>query len=73
MTTTNDDAALREVMKDYFDGLYHSDTERLGRVFHPRNPELQPGSRYETERPPLTEVSPGHFAALFPEDVPSLS
>ncbi|MBO9451247.1 ABC transporter ATP-binding protein [Tropicibacter sp. R16_0] len=44
-----------------------------GCVFHPRNPELQPGSRYETERPPLTEVSPGHFAALFPEDVPSLS
>ena len=43
-----------------------------GCVFHPRNPELQPGSRYETERPPLTEVSPGHFAALFPEDVPSL-
>ena len=44
-----------------------------GCVFHPRNPELEPGSRYETERPPLTEVSPGHFAALFPEDVPSLS
>ncbi|SLN72895.1 Oligopeptide transport ATP-binding protein OppD [Falsiruegeria litorea R37] len=43
-----------------------------GCVFHPRNPELQPGSRYETERPPLTEVTPGHFAALFPEDVPSL-
>ncbi|MEM9631222.1 MAG: ABC transporter ATP-binding protein [Pseudomonadota bacterium] len=41
-----------------------------GCVFHPRNPELKPGSRYETERPPLTEVSPGHFAALFPEDVP---
>lgn len=44
-----------------------------GCVFHPRNPDLSPGSRYETERPPLTEVSPGHFAALFPEDVPSLS
>ncbi len=41
-----------------------------GCVFHPRNPELKPGSRYETERPPLTEVSPGHFAAIFPEDVP---
>ena len=44
-----------------------------GCVFHPRNPELQPGSRYETERPPMTEVRPGHFAALFPEDVPALA
>ncbi|MCV6593327.1 MAG: ABC transporter ATP-binding protein [Silicimonas sp.] len=41
-----------------------------GCVFHTRNPELEPGSRYERERPPLIEVSPGHFAALFPEDVP---
>ena len=41
-----------------------------GCVFHPRNPELEPGSRYENERPPLTEVAPGHFAAIFPEDVP---
>lgn len=40
-----------------------------GCVFHPRNPDLKPGSRYETEVPPMTEVSPGHFAALFPEDV----
>ena len=40
-----------------------------GCVFHTRNPELQPGSRYEREVPPMTEVSPGHFAALFPEDV----
>ncbi|MEM6358129.1 MAG: ABC transporter ATP-binding protein [Pseudomonadota bacterium] len=41
-----------------------------GCVFHTRNPELLPGSRYEREVPPLSEVSPGHFAALFPEDVP---
>ena len=40
-----------------------------GCVFHPRNPELAPGSRYAREVPPLTEVRPGHFAALFPEDV----
>lgn len=40
-----------------------------GCVFHPRNPELAPGSRYEREVPPLTEVGPDHFAALFPEDV----
>ncbi|MEM7426128.1 MAG: ABC transporter ATP-binding protein [Pseudomonadota bacterium] len=40
-----------------------------GCVFHPRNANLKPGSRYETERPPMTEVSPGHYAALFPEDV----
>ena len=24
------------VLQTYFDGLYHSDTERLGRVFHPQ-------------------------------------
>jgi hypothetical protein len=24
------------VLQDYFDGLYHSDTTRLRRVFHPR-------------------------------------
>lgn len=41
-----------------------------GCVFHPRNRELPPGSRYERDVPPLTEVTPGHFAALFPEDVP---
>ena len=40
-----------------------------GCVFHTRNPELAPGSRYEREVPPMTEVRPGHFAALFPEDV----
>ena len=41
-----------------------------GCVFHPRNPNLKPGSRYETEVPPLSEVSEGHYAALFPEDLP---
>ncbi|MGD9295296.1 MAG: ABC transporter ATP-binding protein [Roseobacter sp.] len=40
-----------------------------GCVFHPRNPELRPGSRYAREVPPMTEVGPDHFAALFPEDV----
>jgi 4-oxalocrotonate tautomerase len=27
--------AVAAVMADYFDGLYHSDTKRLERVFHP--------------------------------------
>ncbi|MEO1796800.1 MAG: ABC transporter ATP-binding protein [Pseudomonadota bacterium] len=39
-----------------------------GCVFHTRNPELTPGSRYEREVPPMTEIRPGHTAALFPED-----
>ncbi|MEO0676861.1 MAG: oligopeptide/dipeptide ABC transporter ATP-binding protein, partial [Pseudomonadota bacterium] len=39
-----------------------------GCVFHTRNPELAPGSRYEREVPPMTEIRPGHTAALFPED-----
>lgn len=29
-------AELVAAMADYFDGLYHSDTARLARVFHPR-------------------------------------
>ncbi|MCB5167961.1 nuclear transport factor 2 family protein [Streptomyces bambusae] len=29
------DAAVREVLGRYFDGLYHGDTGVLGRVFHP--------------------------------------
>ena len=40
-----------------------------GCVFHPRNKELLPGSRYELEVPPLIEIGPNHFAAIFPEDV----
>ena len=39
-----------------------------GCVFHPRNTRLRPGSRYEREVPPLSEVGPGHYAALFAED-----
>ena len=29
-------AAITEAMTLYFDGLYHSDTARLGKVFHPK-------------------------------------
>jgi hypothetical protein len=29
-------AAIIDAMTLYFDGLYHSDTARLGRVFHPQ-------------------------------------
>jgi hypothetical protein len=29
-------AAIARVLQDYFDGLHHSDTARLARVFHPR-------------------------------------
>ena len=29
-------ASLDQTLKDYFDGLYHSDTDRLRGVFHPR-------------------------------------
>jgi hypothetical protein len=33
--TSNDAAAVRELLREYFDGLYHGDTRRLRRVFHP--------------------------------------
>lgn len=33
---SQDFAAVSELLQLYFDGLYHSDSERLGRVFHPQ-------------------------------------
>lgn len=36
MIATDERAAIEHVLQDYFDGLYHSDTARLARVFHPR-------------------------------------
>lgn len=35
MSTTGSFAEITAVMADYFDGLYFSDTDRLGRAFHP--------------------------------------
>lgn len=32
----SDFAGVTALMSDYFDGLYHSDAVRLGRVFHPQ-------------------------------------
>lgn len=32
----SDFAAVTEALHTYFDGLYHSDTARLARVFHPQ-------------------------------------
>lgn len=29
-------AQVAEALQDYFDGLYHGDTQRLGRVLHPQ-------------------------------------
>ncbi len=29
-------ADIEQVLQDYFDGLYHCDTDRIARVFHPR-------------------------------------
>lgn len=29
-------AEIASALSDYFDGLYHSDTDRLARIFHPR-------------------------------------
>ncbi len=36
MAETSDFDAIGEVVGIYFDGLHHSDTQRLGRVFHPK-------------------------------------
>ncbi|MFK7882083.1 nuclear transport factor 2 family protein [Roseobacter sp.] len=29
-------AAVTDVLETYFDGLYHADTDRLGKTFHPK-------------------------------------
>jgi hypothetical protein len=36
MAVSTDFQAVAEVLGTYFDGLYHSDTRRLARVFHPK-------------------------------------
>jgi Putative lumazine-binding len=36
MAVSADFQAVAEVLGIYFDGLYHSDTRRLARVFHPK-------------------------------------
>jgi hypothetical protein len=28
--------AIHQLLQDYFDGLYYSDTQRLAKVFHPQ-------------------------------------
>lgn len=35
-------AEVAAVLQVYFDGLHHSDTDRLSRVFHPRRFTQQP-------------------------------
>lgn len=34
--STSDFESIHAVLQIYFDGLYHSDTQRLARVFHPQ-------------------------------------
>ena len=50
---------LLAVMQDYFDGLYHSDTQRLRRVFHP-----QALYACATDEPLLVRDMPGYFAVV---------
>jgi hypothetical protein len=52
-------AAITDLLTVYFDGLYHSDTARLRRVFHPL-------ARYvcATEGGPLALDMPAYFAIV---------
>lgn len=36
MSTAADFVAIHSVLQLYFDGLYHSDTQRLAKAFHPQ-------------------------------------
>ena len=36
MSANEAEASVSEAMSIYFDGLYHSDTKRLAKVFHPK-------------------------------------
>ncbi|PCI53290.1 MAG: hypothetical protein COB36_12680 [Alphaproteobacteria bacterium] len=50
---------IRQVLQAYFDGLYHCDVEKLGKVFHPR-------AIYATadENPPLIRSMPEYFPVV---------
>lgn len=49
-------ADVAQVLADYFDGLYYSDTSRLSRVFHPRAHYVCP-----TESPPVYRTMDEYF------------
>lgn len=57
---------IEAVLTDYFDGLYHCDTERLGRVFHP-------GAIYATadEHPFLRRDMADYFEVIRQREPPS--
>jgi len=50
---------LLDVMQVYFDGLYHSDTQRLRQVFHP-----QALYACATDAPLLVRDMPSYFAVV---------
>jgi hypothetical protein len=52
-------AAIAAVLQEYFDGLYHSDSMRLRRVFHP-----QCTYTCATEKPLLHMNMPDYFALV---------
>lgn len=64
MSATN--TAIRVVLNDYFDGLYHCDVERLAAVFHPL-------ALYATadETPFLHRPMPEYFAVVAQRQSPA--
>ena len=59
-------AEIETLLGIYFDGLYHSDTERLGRAFHPE-------ARYVTTTggEPLILDMPAYFAIVEKREAPA--
>lgn len=59
-------AEIEALLGDYFDGLYYSDTERLGRVFHP-------DARYVTATGGETLMldMPAYFAIVEKREAPA--
>lgn len=66
MTNAAGKVAIEAVLRDYFDGLYFCDLERLGRVFHPR-------ALYATadETPPLFRTMEEYFPVVAARESPA--
>jgi hypothetical protein len=63
---TAEQAEITAALADYFDGLHHSDTARLARIFHP-------DARYvcATEEPLLQLAMPEYFAIVIKRPSPA--
>ena len=66
--TRNQHSAVTAVLEDYLEGLFHGDTRRLRRVFHPRAIYASP-----SEHPLLYRTMEEYFPVVEARPVPSVT